>query len=101
MTLGFGKKTRRNYHHILLKGQYPIPLQNPLSGKSNCQYVGSNNDLPAAGMRTQDLWCMRVAARLKTLLQSQSKQSIAEGTGDGLSMGETPKRGEYGRIQIA
>ena len=42
MTLVFGKKTRRDYHHISLKEGYLIPLQAHLLGKSNCQYVGSN-----------------------------------------------------------
>ena len=96
MTFVFGKKIRRNYHHISLKGGYAIPLQTRLLGENNYQYVGSNKDLPGAGMRTQDLWCFRVAPRGKMLLQSQSKESIVEAISSGLSMRKMRRRSQYG-----
>ena len=63
MTLGFRKKTRTNYHNASLKGRYLIPLQTPLSGKSNRQYVGSHTDLATAEMQIDDCPYVSVPTR--------------------------------------
>jgi len=78
VTLDCGKKTRRNYHHISLKGRCLIPLQNPLSAKSNCQYVERNRDLATAEMQMDDCLYVSVPTRANVVSRWVGKTKADE-----------------------
>ena len=67
MTLGFGKKTRKDYHHTSLKRRYPIPLQNPFLDQSDFQYVGGHTNLATAEMQMDDCLYVSVPTRVNAV----------------------------------